>query len=145
MFPNAKIIHTRRHPLDTCVSSYFQNFTSSHEYSRDLAHLGLYYRGYDALMHHWKQVLPLNILEFRYEDAVREPEPALRRLVEFCGLEWSDDCLSPEKSTHPVLTASRWQVRQPLYTTSTDRWKRYEPYLGLLRDILEPVVAEYEG
>ncbi len=136
MFPNARIIHIKRHPLDTCVSCFFQRFRFGHEYSYQLDWLGHYYRQYALTMRHWKRVLDLPILEMRYEDLVTDPQGQSKKLVEFAGLEWNKDCLNPQDSSRNVLTASRWQVRQPIYTSSLDRWKRYEPYLQPLVDAL---------
>jgi len=129
MFPNARVIHIKRHPLDTCVSCFFQRFRFGHEYSYQLDWLAHYYRQYALTMRHWKRVLDIPILEMRYEDLVTDPEDQSKKLVEFSGLDWSRDCLNPQDSGRNVLTASRWQVRQPIYKTSLDRWKRYEPYL----------------
>ncbi len=132
MFPDARIIHVRRHPLDTCVSCFFQRFRTGHQYSYQLDWLGQYYRHYAMTMDHWRKVLPLPMLEIRYEDLVQDPGQYSRKLIEFAGLDWSDDCLNPQDAERSVMTASRWQVRQPIYKSSLDRWKRYEPYLAPL-------------
>lgn len=132
MFPGARIIHVRRHPLDTCISCFFQRFRTGHQYSYQLDWLGQYYRRYAMTMKHWRKVLPLPMMEIWYEDLVQDPEPHTRKLIEFAGLDWSDDCLNPQDADRSVMTASRWQVRQPIYQSSLDRWKRYEPYLAPL-------------
>ena len=136
LFPNARVIHVRRHPLDTCISCFFQRFRTGHEYSYRLQWLGRYYRQYSAIMDHWKKTIPLPIMEVAYEDIVRNPETNTRKLIEFSGLEWSNSCLEPQKSDRAVMTASRWQVRQPIYKTSLERWKRYQPWLQPLIDAL---------
>ncbi|HFC05105.1 MAG TPA: tetratricopeptide repeat protein [Rhizobiales bacterium] len=136
MFPGARIIHVRRHPLDTCVSCFFQRFRLGHEYSYRLDWLGHYYRHYVMTMNHWKKVLPLPILDVNYHDLVQDPEGQSRRLIDFAGLEWTNDCLSPQDADRSVMTASRWQVRQPIYKSSLDRWKRYEPWLPSLIEAL---------
>jgi len=132
MFPGARIIHVRRHPLDTCVSCFFQRFRVGHQYSYQLDWLAQYYRHYAMTMEHWRKVVPLPMIEINYEDLVREPEKHSRKLIEFVELDWSDDCLNPQDADRSVMTASRWQVRQPIYQSSLDRWKRYEPYLAPL-------------
>ena len=93
LFPEAHVIHCRRDPLDTCLSIYFQNFLDSHVYARNLFNLGTHYRQYQRLMEHWRQVLTLPMLDIQYEELVSNPEPAIRRMLEFCGLEWDDRCL----------------------------------------------------
>jgi hypothetical protein len=133
LFPKARVIHCRRNPLDTCLSLFFQQFQGRHPYSSDLADLGWYYRDYERLMEHWRAVLPSGmLLEIRYEDVVERPEEMSRTLIEFCGLEWDERCLQPHKNERVVSTASSWQVRQPIYKTSKERWKRYEKHLGPL-------------
>ncbi|HFC04475.1 MAG TPA: sulfotransferase, partial [Rhizobiales bacterium] len=136
MFPNARIIHVKRHPLDTCISCFFQRFRVGHNYSYQLNWLGQYYRHYSMTMDHWRKVLPLPMLEVRYEDLVQEPETYSRKLIEFVELDWRDDCLNPQDADRSVMTASRWQVRQPIYKSSLNRWKRYEPYLDPLIESL---------
>lgn len=136
LFPKARIIHIKRHPLDTCVSCFFQRFRLGHEYSYRLDWLGEYYKFYINTMSRWRKVLPLPILEVRYEDMVQHPQTEAKRLVDFVGLEWQDACLKPQDAERSVMTASRWQVRQPIYRSSLERWRRYEPYLAPLIDAL---------
>lgn len=138
MFPGARIIHVHRHPLDTCISCFFQRFRVGHQYSYRLDWLAKYYRHYVAYMDHWRKVLPLPMLEVRYEDLVQDPEKQSRKLMDFIGLDWTDDCLNPQDADRTVMTASRWQVRQPIYKSSINRWKRYEPYL-------EPLIENLGG
>ena len=133
--PNARIIHARRDPLDTCVSC-FTHFFGSKSFTSDLATLGRYYRSYDALMAHWRAVLPPGVmLEVQYEELVADFENYARRIVEFCGLEWDPRCLAFYETKRPVRTASVNQVREPIFTRSIGRWRDYEPWLG-------PLIAE---
>jgi tetratricopeptide (TPR) repeat protein len=135
--PGARIIHCRRHPVDTCLSIYFSHFRRRHDFAYDRRDLVFAYRQYQRLMDHWRQVLPTErFTEVEYENLVADREAETRRLVAFCGLEWDDACLTPERNPRLVNTASRWQVRQPVYATSVARWRRYEPWLGELRELL---------
>ena len=140
--PNARIIHTRRDLIDTCVSCFSQLFAKNHPYSYDLAEMGRYYQGYDALMAHWRGVLPKNVmLEVQYEDVVADLEEQSRRIVAHCGLEWDAHCLDFHKTDRSVRTASATQVRQPIYQSSVGRWRAYEAFLGPLLVELEPLIA----
>ena len=87
-------------------------------------------------MEHWRRVLPSTFPEIDYEGMTAEPEPQARRLVDFCGLPWDPACLRPEQNKRVVQTASIWQARQPIYRSSVERWRRYEPWLGSLRELL---------
>lgn len=136
MFPKARIIHTRRNPFDTCLSIWQQNFNDSHAYARDLNDLGHHYAHYLDLMQHWREVLPGRILEIDYENLVENQEEVSRKLIDFVGLPWDDACLRPQDVNRTVLTASVWQVRQPVYKRSVARWKNYEKHLTPLRDAL---------
>lgn len=136
LFPGARVIHVMRDPLDTCLSCYFQNFVVGHYYSYDLAHVGTYYRNYLRMMAHWRRVIRIPILEIRYEDLVADLENVSRRLVGFCGLDWSAQCLRFSDNTRSVATASYEQVRQPIYTRSVGRWQHYDRYLEPLREAL---------
>jgi tetratricopeptide (TPR) repeat protein len=138
VFPKARIIHCRRHPVDTCLSNYFANFRSPMPFTYSKAHLAFYYRCYERMMAHWREVLPPDVmLEVDYEELVADRERMTRRMIDFIGLEWSDACLRPEDNQRAVKTASMWQARQPTYTTSVERWRRYEPWLGELRELLD--------
>jgi len=142
ILPNARIIHTMRDPVDTCVSCFSQLFTSGHGFSYDLAELGSYYRGYHALMAHWRSVLPAGaLLDVAYEDVVGNLESQARRLIDYCGLAWDDRCLSFHTNSRPIATASNVQVRQPLYRSSVARWRRYAPYLQPLLAELAPILS----
>lgn len=137
--PGAKIIHCRRNPLDTCVSCWTKNFNDAHSYNRSLTDLGRYYAGYHDLMAHWRDVLPLTILEIDYEDYTRDLEATARRLVDFVGLEWDERCLEFHKLDRSVRTASQWQVRQPIYASSVGRWRNYMPMIEPLIDAMGPL------
>jgi hypothetical protein len=137
LLPRARVIHCRRNPLDNCISVFFQNFGGEHRYKWDLGDLGHYYRQYERLMQHWERVLPNPLFEVRYEEMVADQENLSRRLIEFCGLEWDDSCLEFYKSERSVKTASHWQVRQPIYKSSAERWRRYEKHIGPLMEALE--------
>jgi tetratricopeptide (TPR) repeat protein len=132
-----RIIHCQRHPLDTCLSIYFTHFAGLHDFAYDRGDLVFYYRQYERLMAHWRTVLPQDcFFEIQYEMLVADREALTRQLVAFCGLEWSEACLSPERNKRVVTTASVWQARQPIYTSSVARWRHYEPWLGELHDLI---------
>jgi tetratricopeptide (TPR) repeat protein len=137
--PNAKIICLRRNPLDACLSNYRQLFAtgfSYYNYAYDLLDTGRYYVGFDRLAAHWRQSIPRNYCEVRYEDVVADTEREARRLVGFCGLDWDPACLAFEQNAAPVATASSVQVRQPIYRTAVERWRKYESHLAPLRALL---------
>ena len=147
--PNAKIIHTMRDPVDTCISCYSKLFNvGGPEYTYDLRELGEHYRGYRALMDHWHAVLPPGtILDVVYEEVVEDIEFQARRLIQYCGLEWDDRCLDFHKNKRKVRTASVAQVRKPLYRSSVQRWRRYgeaelAPLLQALGDLVPEAVPE---
>ena len=133
LFPEARVIHCQRDPMDNCLSMYFQGFNANHVYANNLEHLGAYYRQYERVMAHWRTVLRIPMMDMRYETMVAEPEQSARKLIEFCGLEWDDRCLRFYESGRAVSTPSYDQVRQPIYKKSVARWKRYEKYLEPLK------------
>lgn len=137
LFPNARIINCRRDPIDTCLSCYCLDFSGRLNFAYDLTHLGQYYRQYERLMAHWRVALPNTILDVRYEDLVADPETETRRIIDHCRLEWNDACLTHDKADGAVMSASNWQVRQPIYKTSVERWRRYEKHLGPLIQALK--------
>jgi tetratricopeptide (TPR) repeat protein len=135
--PGARFIHLERHALDTCLSIYFQGFSAAHPYATDFGDLAHYYHEYRRLMAHWRAVLPpRTLLEVRYEDLVDDPEGWSRRMLEHIGLPWDPRCLEFHSTDRPVLTASNWQVRQPVGRGSVGRWRRYERFIGPLREAL---------
>jgi tetratricopeptide (TPR) repeat protein len=136
VLPNATLIHCRRHPIDTALSIFTTNFETNFDYASSRGDLVFYYRQYARLMDHWRSVLPQGrFVEVDYESLVSDPEPHARRLVAACGLDWNDACLAPHRNTRKIKTASVWQARQPIYRTSVERWRRYEPWLGELREL----------
>jgi tetratricopeptide (TPR) repeat protein len=144
VFPRARIIHCMRHPVDTCLSIYFQNFSRNVDFAYDRGDLVAFYRQYQRLMVHWRSVLPPGcMLEVQYEELVDNPEPLTRKLVDFCGLEWDDSCLHHERNRRPVRTASLWQARQPVYRSSVARWQRYRPWLGELEEFLSDAERDF--
>ncbi len=136
LFPKARFIHCQRHPLDNCLSIYFQKFTQEHHYAYDLEEIGISYEEYQRLMTHWHEVLPTKIFRVNYEDVVCHQEELSRQLIAFCRLEWDSRCLDFHESDRPVFTSSNWQVRQPIYKSSVSRWRNYDQFLRPLREIL---------
>lgn len=136
--PNAKIVHLRRHPVDSCYALYKMLFRDGYLYSYDLNDLARYYLGYDRLMAHWRKLFPGRFFDLQYEALVESQEDVTREMINFCGLEWEDACLSFEKNPSPSLTASAIQVRQPIYKSSVALWRRYEEELApLIRGLRE--------
>ncbi len=137
LFPDARIIHCRRNVLDTCLSNYFQYFSSGLDYAYNLEDIACHYNYYSELMTHWRQVLNLDMLEIDYEMLVEKQEETTRKLVDFCGLQWEPDCLSFHKADEVTRTASYAQVRQPMYSHSIKRWRNYEKHLQpLIRQLI---------
>jgi tetratricopeptide (TPR) repeat protein len=135
--PNAKIIHTIRDPLDTCISCFSKLFTHGQYFTYDLGELGRYYKRYERLMEHWRSVLPPGrMLDVQYEDVVADLETQARRILAYCELPWDDRCLSFHETERPVRTASVTQVRQPIYKSAVGRWRDYEEFLGPLLEAL---------
>jgi tetratricopeptide (TPR) repeat protein len=141
LFPNAKIIHAVRNPLDTCLSCYFQTFPHLH-WVYDMEWIVERYRLYRQVMDYWESVFPPDtILDVNYESLVENQEAESRRLIAHCGLDWEERCLDFKSEKRVVATASQWQVRQPLYKSSVKRWKNYAPHLAALANSL----SEYLG
>lgn len=136
LYPNARIIHCTRHPLDSCVSCFTKRFTFGHGFTRSLEDLGAYFAMYQRLMAHWHDLGILPILDVAYEDMVADHEGKTREILEFLGLPFDEACLRFYESDRHVLTASYEQVRKPIYASSVARWKRYEKHLGPLIDTL---------
>ena len=139
LFPNAKFIHCVRNPIDTCLSIYMTAFNQPPNYASDPKKLVMTYRLYEQFMQHWKSNLdPSSIHEIYYETLVRHPEETTRALLNFCELDFETACLKPEENLRTVSTASIWQSRQPIYQSATEKWRRYEPWLGELIQLQEP-------
>ena len=145
VFPRGRIIHCRRHPLDTCVSCFFQNFIGVHQYAYDLTDLGKFYREYLRIMAHIRNALEVPMWEVDYEQLVHDPESQIRSLLDYVGLDWHEDCLRFHQSKRVVRTASYQQVRRPLYAQSAGRWKNYEKHLGPLIEALGIDPAQLES
>jgi|GEM_PF-893507 len=134
-FPNAKIIHMDRHPLDTALSIYFQGFSTAHRYAHRLHDIAHYYSCYQRLIGHWQSVLPAErFLTVSYESLVSDPEGQSKAIFDYLGLKWSQSVLNSQSGERPVLTASGWQVRQPIHTGSIRRSRAYNQWL-------EPIAA----
>jgi Flp pilus assembly protein TadD len=137
-FPRALIIHCRRAAIDTALSIHQTHFHPSLAFPTGGAELVAYFRSYQRLIDHWRSVLPRDrFIQVDYEDLTRAPEPVIRRIIASCGLAWHDECLRPECNPRAVNTPSKWQARQPIYRTSVARWRRYEPWLGPLRALVD--------
>jgi tetratricopeptide (TPR) repeat protein len=137
-FPRAVIIHCRRAAVDTALSIHQTHFHPSMAFPTGGAELVAYFRSYQRLIGHWRSVLPADrFLEVDYENLTRAPEPVIRRIIAASGLAWNDACLRPESNPRAVKTPSKWQTRQPIYRTSVARWRRYEPWLGPLRALVD--------
>ncbi|MGB0748079.1 MAG: sulfotransferase [Magnetospiraceae bacterium] len=144
IFPNAKIIHMRRDPRDVGLSNYQQNFKAKHGmlgYSVDLEHTGLHLNDHQRLMDHWHKVLPMPIFELDYEQLVEDQEGMTQRILEFVGVDWDSHVTDFHKTERAVRTASVWQVRQPIYKTSRQKWRRYETHLKPMLDVLDPALT----
>ena len=136
LFPEAVFVHTRRDPIDTCVSCFSSPLKEFHSYSGDLTTLGRYYRLQHQLNNHWHKVLPIDILAIQYEDLIDAPEVHARKLISHAKLDWDERCLDFDSSDTVVQTLSSWQVRQPIYKSAIGRWKNYEAHLQPLKDAL---------
>ena len=142
MFPNCKVINTKRDPIDTCLSIFFQNFHSGHKYAFDLDNLVIWYKEYDRLMNHWLSLFDEKILTVNYESIINNTEEIVRDIISYCNLEWQDECLQFHKSKRTINTASNWQVKQPIYKTSNQRWKNYEKFIPELIDGLSEFIRD---
>ena len=136
LMPGARVIHCTREPMALCVSIFEQQFAEGHQWAYDFENIALFYRSYLRLFDHWRSVLPLAILEVSYEDLVLDFEGTSRALVDLCAMERDERCIEFHRLERQVHTASNWQVRQPLYATSVDKWKRYGDKLAPLQSAL---------
>jgi tetratricopeptide (TPR) repeat protein len=143
VLPNAKIIDARRHPLGCCFSNFRQHFAHGQTWTYDLEHLGAFYCDYVRLMAHVDEVLPGRVHRVIYERMVDDTESEVRRLLDYCGLEFEPACLEFYKTERPVRTPSSEQVRRPIYRDATEEWRAYENYLDPLKRALGPVLAAY--
>ncbi len=143
ILPNAKIIDARRHPMDCCFSGFKQHFAEGQEFTYGLEQIGAYYRDYVHLMRHWDEVLPGRVLRVQYEDVVADLETQVRRLLDFCDLEFEDACINFHKTDRAVRTASSEQVRQPINTKGIEQWRGFEPFLDPLKEALGETLTSY--
>jgi tetratricopeptide (TPR) repeat protein len=136
LFPRARVIHSVRNALDTCLSCYFQEFGGTIAFSFNIDYLGAYYQQYRRLMEHWKQVLDIDVLDVVYEELVGDQENGTHRILDHLGLSWHEDCLRFYKSKRVTFTASNDQVRRPMYKTSIARHERYANHIAPFRKAL---------
>lgn len=139
ILPNAKIIEARREAMACCFGNFKQLFANGQKFTYDLTEMGHYYRGYIELMEHWHRALPGKILRVQHSDVVQDLEGSVRRILEFCGLEFEPACLEYYKTDRVVRTLSADQVRRPIYREGLDQWRHYEPWLGPLKAALGPL------
>ena len=137
ILPNAKILDARRHPMACCFSVFKQLFAQGQAFSYSLEEIGRYYRDYVGLMSHWDSVLPGRVLRVDYEAVVEDTEEQVRRMLDYCGLEFERGCLEFYRTERTIRTASSEQVRQPIYRSAVDQWRFYEAHLGPLKESLE--------
>jgi tetratricopeptide (TPR) repeat protein len=147
ILPGARIVHVRRDPRDTAVSNYFQNFKAKRGgmgYAFDLTHIGRQIADYLRIMDYWRERPEVEFMDMRYEDLVHDPETSSRAMLDHAGLDFDPKVLEHHKTERAVRTASVWQVRQPIYKTSAERWRRYEPWLGPLFQTLDEYAPGWE-
>ena len=136
LFPNARVLHCVRDPMDTCLSCYFQQFSNGQLFSYDQSDLALYYQQYRRLMKHWKSTLSIPVMDIQYESLVQDTEGLSRKMLDFIGLDWNPACAEFHSTKRKVLTASYDQVRRPVYSSSIGRWKNYKKHLFRLHEEL---------
>lgn len=143
LFPEARIIYCRRDPLDIAISCFVELFDLEQDYTTSFEDFGHYFLEHERLMAHWRAVLPIPIHELRYEALIADPEATCRALVAYCGLDWDPGCLEFHQTERTVQTPSRWQVRQPIYRTSVERWRHYQPHMTSLIQFLDASGFKY--
>jgi hypothetical protein len=143
ILPNAKIIDVRRHPLSCGWSCFKQHFARGQDFSYDLGDIGSYYRTYVGFMALWDRVLPGHVHRIFYEDVVADTEGEVRRLLDYLGLPFEPGCLSFHQTERAVRTPSAQQVRQPIFTGGLDQWRKFDPWLGPLKQALGDVLEAY--
>jgi tetratricopeptide (TPR) repeat protein len=143
ILPNAKIIDARRHPMACCFSGFKQLFAEGQEFTYGLEEIGTYYKDYVELMDHWDKVLPGKVLRVQYEDVVADLDTQVRRILDYCGLEFEESCISFYETDRSIRTPSSEQVRQPIYQSGVEQWKNFEIYLDPLKEALGPVLDRY--
>jgi tetratricopeptide (TPR) repeat protein len=143
ILPNAKIIDARREPMACCFGNFKQLFAHGQEFAYSFDDIARYYRTYLELMRHWDAVLPGRVLRVQHEDVVDDLEGNVRRILDYCGLEFEPACVEFHKTERSVRTASSEQVRQPIYREGLDQWRHYEPWIARLREALGDALAGY--
>ncbi|MDZ7644379.1 MAG: sulfotransferase [Woeseiaceae bacterium] len=142
ILPNARFINARRHPYDCCLGNYKQLFGQGQNFTYDMLDLAHYYQQYHALMKHWHEVMPGQVLDVHYEDTVTDLESQVRRILEHCGLPFEEQCVRYYETDRAVKTASSEQVRQPIYTSALGKWRRYDEHIGIWKEQLGAIVDE---
>ncbi len=142
ILPNARVINTLRHPLDSLLGNYKQLYGKGQNFTYDIYDLAEYYKQYHATMQHWHEVLPGKVLDVHYEDTVLDLEGQVRRILDHCGLEFEEACLRFHENPRSVKTASSEQVRQPIYQSALGTWRRYEKHLGFWQEELADIIAQ---
>jgi hypothetical protein len=145
ILPNAKIIDARRHPMACCFSGFKQEFAQGQNYTYGLADIGRYYRDYVDLMAHFDRVMPGRIHRVFYESMIADTEGEVRRLLDYCSLDFEEACLRFHENRRPVRTPSAQQVRKPIFRDSLEQWRHYEPWLEPLKAALGRVLDAYPG
>jgi hypothetical protein len=143
MLPNARIIDARREPMACCFSNFKQLFANGQEFTYSIDDIARYYRTYLELMRHWDQVLPGRVLRVYHEDVIDDLEGSVRRLLDFCGLEFEAQCVAFHETKRSVRTASSEQVRQGIFRGGLDQWTHFEPWLGPLKEALGDALSRY--
>ncbi|MEM7431248.1 MAG: sulfotransferase [Pseudomonadota bacterium] len=142
ILPNAIFINARRHPFDSCLGAYKQLFGQGQNFTYDMLDLAHYYQQYVAIVKHWNEIMPGDVLDAHYEETVTNLEQQVNRLLDHCGLPFEDSCLNYHQTDRAVKTASSEQVRQPIYTSALGKWRRYDDHLGLWKSQLAEIVDE---
>lgn len=145
ILPNAKIIDARRHPMATCFSGYKQLFAGGQTFTYSQSDIARYYSDYVELMDHWGTVLPGKVLRVKYENVISNTEHEVRRLLDYCGLPFEEQCLAFHNTERAIRTASSEQVRQPIYTGAVEQWRHFEAHLGEMKTLLEPLARAHES
>jgi hypothetical protein len=143
MFPHAKIIDARREPMACCFGNLKQLFSRGQEFAYSIEDIGRYYRTYLELMEHWDAALPGRVLRVHHEDVVDDLDRSVRRILDFCELPFEPACIEFHRTERSIRTASSEQVRQPIFREGLDQWRRYEPWLGPLREVLGDALVRY--